>query len=173
MPLFKFIIAVDDDIDATDLESLLWAIAYRVQPHRDIQVQRGRNTDLDPSGAPVDASFAERTYPDGLGGSQLLIDATRKWAYPPVSLPDKGLMEAARKIWEELKLPALTPKIPWFGYPLGYLPEGWDEAAKLAVKGEYMKTGEKFKAMRTTSDYFETGKLKTPEGSPVVESDKK
>jgi 4-hydroxy-3-polyprenylbenzoate decarboxylase len=172
MPLFKFIIAVDDDIDSTDLESVLWAIAFRVQPHRDIQIQRGRNTDLDPSGAPVDASFAERTYPDGLGGSQLLIDATLKWAYPPVSLPAKNLMEDARKIWEELKLPALTPKMPWFGYPLGYLPEEWDEAAKLAVKGDYMKTGEKYKGMRTTSDYFETGKLKDPETSPVTGSAK-
>jgi UbiD family decarboxylase len=89
MPLFKFIIAVDDDIDSTDLESVLWAIAFRVQPHRDIQIQRGRNTDLDPSGAPVDASFAERTYPDGLGGSQLLIDATLKWAYPTGKPPCK------------------------------------------------------------------------------------
>jgi hypothetical protein len=63
--------------------------------------------------------------------------------------------------------------MPWFGYELGYLPEEWDEAAKLAVKGDYMKTGEKFKGMRTTSDYFEAGKLKDPETSPVTGSAKK
>jgi hypothetical protein len=82
-------------------------------------------------------------------------------------------MEDARKIWEELKLPALTPRVPWFGYPLGYLPDEWDEAAKLAVKGEYMKTGEKYKGLRTTSDYFETGKLKTPAASPDQTGEKK
>ena len=93
VPAFKWIIAVDDDIDITDLDSMMWAMAWRVQPHRDIQIQRGRNTDLDPSGAPVDAPFVERTYPDGLGGSQILINATRGWAYPPVSLPAQNLME--------------------------------------------------------------------------------
>ena len=35
-----------------------------------------------------------------------------------------------------------------------------------------MKTGEKYKGMRTTSDYFETGKLKDPETSPVTGSAK-
>jgi 3-polyprenyl-4-hydroxybenzoate decarboxylase len=105
----KWVIAIDDDIDAEDLESMLWALSWRVQPHRDIQIQRGHNTDLDPSGAPVEADFAARTYPDGLGGSQILIDATRGWEYPPASLPSKDLMENARKIWEQLKLPDLTP----------------------------------------------------------------
>jgi 3-polyprenyl-4-hydroxybenzoate decarboxylase len=42
MPMNKWIIAVDDDIDAEDLESVLWALSWRVQPHRDIQIQRGR-----------------------------------------------------------------------------------------------------------------------------------
>jgi UbiD family decarboxylase len=123
-PWCKWVIAIDDDIDAEDLSSVLWALAWRVQPHRDVQIHRGRNTDLDPSGAPVDAPFDERTYPGGLGGSQILIDATRGWAFPPVSLPSKDLMENARKIWEELKLPELTPHVPWYGYELGYWPDG-------------------------------------------------
>lgn len=105
----KWVIAIDDDIDGEDLDSVLWALSWRVQPYCDVQIQRGRNTDLDPSGAPVEDNFAARIYPDGLGGSQILIDTTRAWAYPPVSLPSKDLMEDARKIWEELKLPELTP----------------------------------------------------------------
>ena len=139
MPMNKWIIAVDDDIDAEDLDSVLWALSWRVQPHRDIQIQRGRNTDLDPSGAPVDAPFDERTYPEKLGGSQILIDATRNWAYPPVSLPSKDLMEKAQKIWEEPKLPELTPRVPWHGYQLGYLPDDWNEAAQRAVRGDYLR----------------------------------
>ena len=164
VPAYKWVIAVDDDIDAEDLDSVLWALAWRVQPHRDVQIHRGRNTDLDPSGAPVDDNFAARRYPDGLGGSQILIDATRGWAYPPVSLPSKDLMENARKIWEELKLAELTPRVPWHGYELGYLPDDWSQAAERALRGEYLKTGEEFRKYRTLSSYFETGKVIPPEG---------
>lgn len=158
----KWVIAIDDDIDAEDLASVLWALSWRVQPHRDVQIQRGHNTDLDPSGAPVEADFAARTYPDGLGGSQILIDATRAWDYPPVSLPSKDLMENARKIWEELQLPELTPRVPWHGYELGYWPDSWSEAAERAVRGEYLKTGEEFRQFRTLSSYFETGVVVPP-----------
>jgi 4-hydroxy-3-polyprenylbenzoate decarboxylase len=162
----KWVVAVDDDIDITDLESVFWAMAWRVQPHRDIQIQRGRPTDLDPSAAPVAASFTERTYPDGLGGSQILIDATMNWAYPPVSLPAREHMETARAIWEnELGLPALNPRLPWFGYQLGYWPESWDRATKRAVAGQYLQTGEEFRALRTKSSYYETGVIEAPDTS--------
>ena len=73
----------------------------------------------------------------------MLIDATRKWAYPPVSLPEKKYMEEARAIWQELELPALTPRVPWFGYSLGdWTPEN-EEEARMAVRGDYYQTGEK------------------------------
>lgn len=162
MPAFKWIIAVDDDIDIEDLDSVLWALAWRVQPHRDVQIQRGRPTDLDPSGAPVDFPSVDRVFPDGLGGSQILIDATMAWAYPPVSLPSKELMEGARKIWEELKMPPLKPKMPWYGYELGYWPKEWDEGSRLAIEGKYLETGEKFKSIRTKSSYYDTGKVEQP-----------
>ena len=51
------ILAADGFLTAEDLDSVLWALSWRVQPHRDVQIQRGRHTDLDPSGAPVDAPF--------------------------------------------------------------------------------------------------------------------
>jgi UbiD family decarboxylase len=164
VPALKWLIAVDDDIDSNDLDSLMWALAWRVQPHNDIQIQRGRNTDLDPSGAPVEANFAARTYPDGLGGSQILIDATRNWAYPPVSLPSQDLMEHAKKIWEdELHLPALTPRAPWHGYELGYWPDRWARAAQRAVDGQYLDTGKEYESLRTRSSYFDDGVVREPE----------
>jgi UbiD family decarboxylase len=164
VPAFKWAIAVDDDIDTNDLDSLMWALAWRVQPHKDIQIQRGRNIDLDPSGAPVDASFSARTYPDGLGGSQILIDATRNWAYPPVSLPSKDLMEHAKHIWEdELHLPTLNPRVPWHGYELGYWPERWARAAQRAVDGQYLYTGKEYKSLRTRSSHFDDGVARQPQ----------
>jgi 4-hydroxy-3-polyprenylbenzoate decarboxylase len=162
-PWCKWVIAVNDDIDATDLDSVLWALAWRVQPHRDIEIQRGHNTDLDPSGAPVGDSFANRTYPDRLGGSQIMIDATRNWPFPPVSLPSQDLMENAKSIWEELKLPELAPRVPWHGYELGYWPDSWAQAAERAVRGEYLTTGEEYRRLRTKSSYFETGTVEPPD----------
>jgi UbiD family decarboxylase len=155
---YKWVVGVDDDVDSTDLESVLWALAARVQPHKDVQIQRGRNTDLDPSGAPVEASFTDRTYPDGLGGSQIMIDATMNWAYPPVALPAKKYMDNAKKIWEdELKFPPLTPRKPWHGYELGYWPDKWAEWAHRATDGQYLETGEEYKKMRTKSSYYDDG----------------
>jgi UbiD family decarboxylase len=164
LPWMKWIIVVDEDIDITDIEMVFWALAWRVQPHRDIQIQRGRLTDLDPSAAPTDSGFDERSYPEGLGGSQILIDATLKFAYPPISLPGKDLMENAKNIWEELKLPELTPKAPWFGYELGYWPDSWEKATKLTLEGRYLETGETMKSQRTKSSYYDTGKVEAPDG---------
>jgi 4-hydroxy-3-polyprenylbenzoate decarboxylase len=78
-----------------------------------------------------------------------LINATTKWDYPTVSLPEKKYMEQARVIWEQEGLPALKPKKPWYGYPLGYWTEEYEDEAALAVKGEYYKTGEKLANERT------------------------
>jgi 4-hydroxy-3-polyprenylbenzoate decarboxylase len=50
-------------------------------------------------------------------------------------------MENAKKIWEELGLPALKPEAPWFGYSLGEWSEELDRAAQLAVQGDYFETG--------------------------------
>jgi 4-hydroxy-3-polyprenylbenzoate decarboxylase len=75
--------------------------------------------------------------------SSILIDATRKWAYPPTSLPGKEFMERGREIWEEEGLPPLEPKLPWFGRSLGHWTAENEEEAELALKGEHYKTGEK------------------------------
>jgi UbiD family decarboxylase len=161
--MFKWLIVVDDDINIRDLFSIMWAISFRVQPHRDIEIQRGKNCGLDPSSAPSSSLPKERDYPDGQGGSRILIDATLKWPYPPVALPSKEFMDHAKDIWAELGLPKLTPKSPWHGYQLGYWPKDWDEAARLAVEGRYLETGERYRKLRTMSSYVETAKVALPE----------
>ncbi len=47
--------------------------------------------------------------------SAVLIDATLKETFPPVSLPKREYMETAAEIWDELGLPKLKPEAPWFG----------------------------------------------------------
>src|SRR5690606_27955118 len=45
----KIIIAVDDDVDPEDLESVIWALSFRMQPAHDLQVIGHKVPRLDPS----------------------------------------------------------------------------------------------------------------------------
>ncbi len=148
--LAKFAIAVDEDIDPHDIESVNWALSFRVQPHRDIRVVTGRTAALDPSAAPPGS--ADYRYPPPVGNSAVLIDATMKWDYPPTSLPRKDLMEHSKALWEKLGLPPLTPRAPWYGYSLGAWSKENEEEADLALKGESYQTGLKLKEKRMPAD---------------------
>jgi 4-hydroxy-3-polyprenylbenzoate decarboxylase len=75
--------------------------------------------------------------------ASVLIDATLKENFPPISLPKREYMERARAIWEELGLPALKPESPWFGYSLGEWSDELDAGAAAAVRGEYFDYGKK------------------------------
>ncbi len=144
----RFIIAVDDDIDPWDHESVIWAMGLRCQPHRDTRIITGKRVSLDPSTAPPGSPRPEAEYPQPSGCSAILLNATRNWHYPPVALPKREYMERAREIWEAEGLPALTPKVPWHGYELGYWPERYAEAAKMNLAGELYKLGERTKKER-------------------------
>jgi 4-hydroxy-3-polyprenylbenzoate decarboxylase len=52
-------------------------------------------------------------------------------------------MERSKQIWEELELPPLKPRTPWYGYSLGAWTDADDAEAMLAVKGDYFETGKK------------------------------
>jgi len=144
-PIRKFITVVDEDIDPWDADAVNWALSFRVQPHRDIQTTQGIVSWLDPSSAPTDEPLE---FPIPSGNSALLIDATIKWDYPPVSLPRKKFMERARRIWEEEGLPTLSVREPWHGYTLGRWSSENEEEAQLALIGEHYQTGEKLARQR-------------------------
>ena len=141
--LCKIIVTVDEDVDPRDPASVNWALSFRMQPHLDVLIAQGKTSNLDPSAAPPGVSTYESRFPKPRGTSAMLIDATRKWDYPPVSLPSKKFMENAKKIWEEENLPKLNPREPWHGYKLGYWPEEFEKEAEDAVNGDYIKTAEK------------------------------
>jgi 4-hydroxy-3-polyprenylbenzoate decarboxylase len=138
----KMVIAVDEDINPRNLDSLFWALAFRMQPHRDVLIIRNRTPQMDPSAFPPGREL-ENSLDEIAGCSAMLIDATRKWDYPPVSLPKKEFMERAKQLWERLELPKLKPQDPWFGYNLGLWSDEDEEEAQLALKGEHYQTGEK------------------------------
>ncbi|MFQ5849941.1 MAG: hypothetical protein ACE5JU_05055 [Candidatus Binatia bacterium] len=91
----KIVVAVDEDINPHNPDSLLWALAFRMQPHRDMLVIRNRTPSMDPSAAPP--GKLEVSMHEMAGCSALLIDATRKWDYPPALLfpvNDRPALEA-------------------------------------------------------------------------------
>lgn len=139
----KIIIAVDDDIDPRDPESVIWALSYRMQPHRDTRIEAGKIASLDPSTAPPGTPREEMIYPKPSGASAILIDATNKWECTPVALPKKEYMEGAKKLWDSLGLPPLKPRQPWFGYELGYWPEEFAESAEMNLQGRIYELGER------------------------------
>jgi len=126
----KYVIAVNEDIDPDNADALLWAMSYRANPGLDLQILHHR-----------DQGHGPRSKRSGGEDASVLIDATLKEDFPPVSLPKREYMERAKEIWEELGLPALKPQSPWFGYSLGEWTDEFDRAAELAVKGEYFETG--------------------------------
>ena len=127
----KYVIAVNEDIDPDNADAIFWAMSYRANPSLDLHVLPHR-----------DQGHGPRSRRNNGEDASVLIDATLKEDFPPISLPKREYMENAKKIWEELGLPPLRPETPWFGYSLGYWPEELERAAERAVRGEYFETGE-------------------------------
>jgi UbiD family decarboxylase len=140
----KFIVAVDNDIDPDDPLGVNWAIVNRCQPHRDVRIVQPRPLPHGPLNFLADGNNYDTL------DSALLIDATMKGKFPPISLPAREYMERAVQIWRGINLPPLQLKNPWYGYSLGLWSAESDEEAKLAVQGKYYETGEKLSTRRVT-----------------------
>src|SRR5262249_52335641 len=107
---FKQVTVVDDDIDPFDSTAVEWAIATRVQAHRDIEILREvTGIFLDPSLPPAEQAGPART-------SKMIIDATRYDAknFPPVCLPAQDMMDQVARNWEQYGIPVgvTTPAAP-------------------------------------------------------------
>ena len=109
----KWIIAVDADVDPTDINQVLWAMSTRCNPADDIDIQRKTwSTGLDPSRFPPE----ERPY-----GSKAMIDACKPHRhikeFPPRTLLRRSVHDRVAARWQELGLPGAPP-------PLAALDEG-------------------------------------------------
>ncbi len=93
----KIVIAVDEDIDVSNLEEVMWAACTRVDPGRDVEIlRRMPGSFLDPSLEPGHAHYQSR----------LLIDATRPFEWRDrfartVSV-DKSVLERVQQRWGRL-----------------------------------------------------------------------
>jgi 4-hydroxy-3-polyprenylbenzoate decarboxylase len=155
----KYVIAVNDDIDPDNADAILWAMSYRANPDLDLQILRHR-----------DQGHGPRSKRNHGEDASVLIDATMKEDFPPISLPKREYMERAKAIWEELGLPKLKPESPWYGYSLGEWPDELEHAAAMAVKGDYFETG-KLLAQRRRKDVGMNTEVRDVHDRPPAESD--
>lgn len=106
----KWIIAVDEDIDPTDTDQVIWAMASRCHPIDDIDILRNTwSTWLDPTQNPPE----NRPY-----GSKALINACKEHRHLPVfskrtTLRREVYDEVAAR-WSELGLPGSIPSVRAF-----------------------------------------------------------
>jgi UbiD family decarboxylase len=106
----KWIIAVDEDVDPTDIDQVIWAMASRCNPVDDIDILRNTwSTWLDPTQNPPE----KRPY-----GSKALINACKEHRHLPVFSKRTALRRevyeriAAR--WQALGLPGRIPAVRAF-----------------------------------------------------------
>jgi UbiD family decarboxylase len=101
----KWIIAVDEDVDPTDFNQVLWALSTRCDPEANIDIMRNTwSTGLDPSKGPPEL----RPY-----GSKALIDACKPHrylqAFPRSTLLRRQVYERVASRWGELGLAGTPP----------------------------------------------------------------
>jgi UbiD family decarboxylase len=132
----KYVIGVSEDIDPENPHAVFWSLAYRANPINDVFIAPHRAEGHGPKSGPRGEE------------STMLIDATLKDSAPPLALPKREFMEGARKMWDELGLPALNPQAPWHGYSLGEWDAAWDTYASRAIAGQWEETGKETFAKR-------------------------
>ncbi len=137
----KLLVCVDEDINPEEPMAVIWAICHRAQLQNDSKLRPGRQT----RGPMHYMRGAAGQKPRDDSDASLMIDATKKFDMPPVSLPTREHMEHAIDLWKEMGLPELELGSPWFGYSLGFWPDELAQEAKLAVSGDFYQTGEKLR----------------------------
>lgn len=122
----KWIVAVDEDVDPTNINEVLWAMSTRCHPVEDIDILRNTwSTWLDPTQNPPE----ERPW-----GSKALINACKQHRYLDVFSKRTTL---TRSMWERLAarwstefgLPGRAPEL--LAYETGARPVTYHEASEL------------------------------------------
>jgi UbiD family decarboxylase len=95
----RYSVVVDDDIDPSDIQEVMWAVATRSDPATSIDIiQRGMGSKNDPMyvAYPYKAAF----------NSKAIIDACRPYEhldeFPPVAEASKALQDKIRSKWKDL-----------------------------------------------------------------------
>lgn len=99
----RLVIVVDDDIDVTDLDDVMWAVCTRCDPAEDLDVvKKAWSTPLDPRMSPDQRARKDFT------NSRLIVDATRpyEWCseFPAVAEMSPAMRSRIEREWGEFLL---------------------------------------------------------------------
>ena len=95
----KFVVVCDDDINARNLNDVIWALSTRVDPVRDVMMVE--NTPID---------YLDFASPKSSLGSKMGVDATNKWPgetkrkWGNVIKMDKDVLDLVNNYWDKLGL---------------------------------------------------------------------
>ena len=106
----KWVISVDEDVDPTDFNQVMWALSSRCNPSEDLDFLRNTwSTGLDPSQYPIEA----RPY-----GSKVLINACKPHRYiakfPRSTLLRQKTYDRVAGRWSEFGFSEPAPKVSVF-----------------------------------------------------------
>ena len=106
----KWVIAVDDDVDPTDFNEVMWALSTRCHPSEDIDIlKKTWSTGLDPSQFEIE----RRPY-----GSKALIDACKPHRhlkqFPQTTLLRREVYDRVAARWSELGFADPPPRLTTF-----------------------------------------------------------
>ena len=93
--MYRYYIAVDDDIDPVDLKQVIWALCTRVDPAESVQILKSWTSDLDPRLPPEKREKGDFTM------SRMLIDACKPFPWrDQFALANKFSRDKREEIWE-------------------------------------------------------------------------
>jgi 4-hydroxy-3-polyprenylbenzoate decarboxylase len=94
--MYRYYIAVDDDIGPVDLKQAIWAMCTRVDPAESVQILKSWTSDPDPRLPP------ERREKDDFIMSRMLIDACKPFpSREQFAIANKFSAEKRGEIWEK------------------------------------------------------------------------
>ena len=93
----KFVIVVDDDIDARDWKDVIWAISTRMDPARDLTIIENTPIDYLDFASPVSGLGSKVGFD---ATNKMPGETTREWGRPIAK--DQATVERIDAIWEEL-----------------------------------------------------------------------
>jgi 4-hydroxy-3-polyprenylbenzoate decarboxylase len=94
----RYVVVVDEDVDVTDLNEVIWAMCTRSDPETSIDIiKRAWSSRIDPMISPEDRAKGK------FCNSRAIIDATRPWewkdAFPKVNAPTRELLAKTKEKW--------------------------------------------------------------------------
>ena len=94
--MYRYYIAVDDDIDPVDLKQVIWAMCTRVDPAESVQILKSWTSDLDPRLPPEKRERGDFTM------GRMLIDACKPFHWrDKFAIANKFSAAKREEIWEK------------------------------------------------------------------------